>query len=192
MSGHVAEARVGPSLGKDVPYKVSSQAAANRLASGRRNGFTGLNWPYYGGCGPTGPTRDPKRDVHGISKIQTTFSSYFLDTPVPPSILESVTRQVGPMWGLELPPGVTRVGDGMERRKYPIRVEDYQLFEAVGQGVSAQVIDSAQGIHSMAPEVMEQLHGYDFKWEKEEDLLAQKKMPYGKKEEISQVGVSYP
>ncbi|XP_064944032.1 serine/threonine-protein kinase BLUS1-like isoform X2 [Musa acuminata AAA Group] len=27
----------------------------------------------------------------------------------------------------------------MERRKYPIRVEDYQLFEAVGQGVSAQV-----------------------------------------------------
>lgn len=27
----------------------------------------------------------------------------------------------------------------MERKKYPIRAEDYELFEVVGQGVSAQV-----------------------------------------------------
>lgn len=26
-----------------------------------------------------------------------------------------------------------------ERKKYPIRAEDYQLFETVGQGVSASV-----------------------------------------------------
>ncbi|THU47126.1 hypothetical protein C4D60_Mb09t12240 [Musa balbisiana] len=35
--------------------------------------------------------------------------------------------------------GVTAGKRAMERKKYPIRAEDYQLFEVVGQGVSASV-----------------------------------------------------
>lgn len=91
--------------------------------------------PHLGRPDTRGPSLSP---LHGISKLR--FFFFFIFFPnfirLASSAFRSETFRIRKLGFLEIGEGIEIA---MERKKYPIRAEDYQLFEMIGQGVSASV-----------------------------------------------------
>lgn len=90
---------------------------------------------------PSGASRYPRPLSLSTSRdLQASIFFFFIFFPnfirLASSAFRSETFRIRKLGFLEIGEGIEIA---MERKKYPIRAEDYQLFEMIGQGVSASV-----------------------------------------------------